>query len=93
MNLRRKRHTNGPTMHDPARKRAFGLKPTDKWPDQGLAARTLQTPFGPILHEVMPKNSPLHKRRALALCPQCQKWVCAGHLGQHFASHLTGVFK
>jgi hypothetical protein len=87
-----KRHRNGDTMHDAARKRAFGLQPKDKWPDEGLQPIGINTSWGVVLHEVRRKDDPLKLgtnkgRRAVACCPVCYTPVCAGHLGQHMAGH------
>jgi hypothetical protein len=87
-----KRHRNGNTMRDADRKRAFGLQPKDRWPAAGLPLRIIETGWGPVIHEVRSIGDPLHQtkrkgRRAVAHCPKCATWVCAGHLGQHIAKH------
>lgn len=89
-----KRHRNDHAMHDAERKRAFGLQPKDKWPAEGLSLRIIETDWGPIIHEVRFTGDPLNAgtnkgRRAVAFCPTCAIWVCAGHLGQHMAKHQS----
>jgi hypothetical protein len=77
-------------LHDGERKRAFGLEPKDKWPDEGFKSQFVRTNgFEAVVVKVLPKGAA--KRRCLAYCPLgCKKWVCAGHLGQHIASHAEG---
>jgi len=83
-----KRHRNGYTMHDGARKRAFGLRPEDKWPKEGMPQRTLETSWGPVVHWVEPVAlGHFPRKRALCACPICKKSVEAGHLGQHMSAH------
>lgn len=79
-------------MHDWQRKEAFGLRSQDKWPDAGLPARVIQG----VTMMVRPfdKSSLAYskmvgagKRRCIAQCPQCGRWVDAGHIGQHLEWH------
>lgn len=88
------RYGNGRTLHDWQRKEAFGLRPQDNWDPMGEAERWLDTPAGPRLHRVLSLAEARAKhphsrkpRRCEALCPTCDRWVCAGHIGQHEASH------
>lgn len=74
-------------IHDWQRKAEFGLTSKDKWPDEGLPERMING----LLHKVFPKGEGLgngkRTRRAVAQCPQCQRWICAGHFGQHRQGH------
>jgi hypothetical protein len=71
--------------NDGDRKRAFGLRDKDKWPDEGMPSRIING----IEHMITPKDAKLDglNRRAIALCPDCRGWFCAGHIGQHRAMH------
>lgn len=71
---------------DASMKRAFGLRPADKWPDEGMPARIING----IRVYIAPKGF-VHmrglKRRCCAVCPTCGNPYDAGHLGQHMAIH------
>lgn len=74
----------------------FGLEPTAKWPEQGMARRTIQgihcwvEPAPPTAttmrwgREVKVKSS---KHRTFGVCPACQKTVPLGRMQQHSKVH------
>lgn len=90
-----KRYTQGrDQLHDAARKEAFGLTRKDKWPDEGIAPRWIQTNGMLVTVYVLSKEdariqaiengkNPRLGRRCWAVCPHCQMAYDAGHLGQH----------
>jgi hypothetical protein len=54
----------------------------NRLPDDGIPI----TQIGNIRVQVLPKASK-QSRRTIAECPECKKWVCAGHLDQHMKIH------
>jgi hypothetical protein len=60
--------------HNHEIKNMFGLRWQDKFPREGLA------PINVPLKERPRSRKP---RRTLAKCPDCERWVCAGHTIQH----------
>lgn len=75
-------------------KKALGVSPTKHWPN---TSDILEGNVRGIRVKVAPKGwtfarcGTLHPagsrvaRRAFAICPQCDAYVCAGHIGQHLA--------
>lgn len=72
-------------LHDAQRKVAFGLDRKAKWPDAGMPPREING----ITHFVLPKVVVYNglNRRCLAVCPDCGRFTCAGHLEQHRQGH------
>jgi hypothetical protein len=64
----------------------FGLKENGPIPiDFRMAKR-----IGNVWVHIFPRGSNPRgiKRRVVAECPKCQEFICAGHLNQHFRSHV-----
>lgn len=76
---------------DASMKRAFGLRPSDKWPDSGMSPRLIQGVT--VIIRPKDRNALIYQltgggsRRCLAMCNDCGKWFDAGHLGQHIQIH------
>jgi len=68
---------------DPEVKQFFGLRPEDKWPEQGMSSRTIQG----ILCWVDPLTVGRFTIRARAMCPVCSRTVPIGRLEQHSKIH------
>jgi hypothetical protein len=68
-------------MHDWERKEAFGLRSSDKWPDEGIDPILIHG----VMHRIRAKHELTKEfsRRAVATCPFCLDEFCAGHIGQH----------
>lgn len=75
-------HPKWPTRnaHSHHVKEMFGLRPEQKWPSEGLPARTIQ---GIVVwvEPLLLGRGKMHRVRAL--CPQCQHEMSAGRLHQH----------
>lgn len=61
----------------------FGLPPNGHIPPEYTAAKYI----GNVYVEIHPRGQAPIKRRVVAICPTCQKVVCAGHLDQHMKVH------
>ncbi|AKU43638.1 hypothetical protein CPT_Seuss112 [Caulobacter phage Seuss] len=88
--------SGGPAANEQV-KQALGVKPSQHWPDDKILQGILPWSQGVIRVKVAPKGwtfarcGTMHQsqsrmaRRAFAICPQCDAYVCAGHIGQHLA--------
>lgn len=65
--------------HNSDMKELLGHDPKKHWPDEGVEPQWVQG----YLVKVLPKTDQRLARRTLAQCPHCERWVCAGHVGQH----------
>jgi hypothetical protein len=61
----------------------FGLPPSGAIPADMAAI----TEIDGVMVRIMPRGTAHIKRRVLAECPFCKRWVCAGHLDQHYKAH------
>ena len=61
----------------------FGLKPSSPIPADYMARMAI----GGVQVAIVPRGTAAIKRRVLAECPSCGRWVCAGHLDQHLRRH------
>jgi hypothetical protein len=63
----------------------FGLPPNGPIPADYSAIETID---GVVVH-IFPRGKAPDglKRRVLAECPKCTRFVCAGHLDQHYKIH------
>jgi hypothetical protein len=43
--------------------------------------------IGNVTVQIVPRGTMKIKRRVVAQCPTCFRWVCAGHLNQHMKVH------
>jgi len=77
-------------LHDAERKQAFGLAPSDKWPDEGLPGRYISTNGGTYFCWVEPKAYGRRQTRRCFVTCHCGQKVEAGHLGQHLQGKRHG---
>jgi hypothetical protein len=61
----------------------FGLPPNGPIPPDYNDERQI----GNVKVYIVPRGAIRLKRRVVALCPQCNEIVCAGHLDQHLKVH------
>jgi hypothetical protein len=61
----------------------FDLPPNGPIPPNHSDKRQI----GNITVQIVPRGALKIKRRVVAQCPTCFKWVCAGHLWQHMKVH------
>lgn len=75
--------SHGGPMTNSELKAALGVDPKRHWPDQGIPPQQVQG----FTVQVHPKASRI-SRRAVVQCSKCQRWLCAGHIGQHVKGSL-----
>lgn len=88
MNLFIKDPKWGRGAFDNAVKVMFGLQPKDKWPEQGMARRTVQGIH--VWVEPIRLNADGRVKfsiRAMAQCPACHRTMPIGRLQQHSKIH------
>ena len=61
----------------------FGLPPSGPIPADHADERIIDG----ILVRIVPRGTANIKRRVIAKCPECKRFVCAGHLDQHYKVH------
>jgi hypothetical protein len=76
--------------HDAAVKAFFGLRPEQKWPDEGMPSIFIDTPGGKVQAFVISKDVAQREgrfQRCLCICPACSEVVPLGRLNQHWVVH------
>ena len=76
--------------HDSDVKEFFGLRPEQKWPDEGMPSIFIDTPGGKVQAFVISKDAAQREgrfQRCLCICPACSETVPLGRLNQHWAVH------
>lgn len=71
--------------HSNGMKILFGLNPKQKWPAEGLPARTIngiKIWVNPLQGE-KPNHGKRHTHRVRAKCPYCGQEMSAGRINQH----------
>jgi hypothetical protein len=69
-------------------KTIFGLRPEQKWPDEGTGTVKVRTSNGEYMSLwVLPKTPKARQGvpRLIALCPRCSHTFGAGRIQQHYA--------
>lgn len=72
---------------DPEFKTLFGLRPKDKWPEEGMGTVKVKTSEGEELSLWVLPLSPRSSQgvpRLVALCPRCSHTFGGGKIQQHF---------
>lgn len=64
-------------------KKFFGLKPTQKWPAEGMPKRIIQGITCWVLPGPAPSKVKSSQHRTMACCPNCGKVTPIGRLKQH----------
>lgn len=76
-------------FHDADMKAAFGLRPQDKWPADGVAGRRIQGVFMWV-DSLVGARGRGQTLRAMCRCPVCEHVMAVGRLNQH-AGKVHGV--